>query len=139
MTCWDSRNIYLNIPEEDRARQIVSDLDLDISLEDALLIKAQELCGRLYDSAAVNAMKACKEMLDKLATSMRETVPVMGGKNSNIDNIDKIMLKLPGYIDSYNKVRENLKEEQSRIRGSRKIALDQIGQLHKGKSGTRLE
>ena len=131
MTCWDSRNIYLNVPEEDRAGQILSDLQLDISLEDSNLIKALELCERLYNSSLVNAMKACKEMLDKLATAMRDTVPVMGGKNSNIDDIEKIMTKLPGLMESYNKVRENLKQEQSRIRGGHKIALDQVQQLNR--------
>jgi len=129
MSCWDSRNVYLNVVEEERSQQILCDLELDISTEEPLIIKALELCQKLYETPAVRGFKACKVMIDQVAVYLETTTPTSTVKFSNVQDISKLMKELPDYIASYNKINEMMKEEQSKIRGNKKIAIDQADQL----------
>ena len=125
MTCWDSRNVFINIPMNEREGKIIDTLELEVCLEDTLIVDALEQCKILYDTPMVGAFKAAKMMVDKVALYLRNATPV-DGKFSNIPDIDKFMNKLPDYIDTYEKIGQKLKEEQSRIRGGKIIAYDQI-------------
>lgn len=128
MSCWDGRNIYLNVPEEERSDKIIEDLELDVFVEEPLILKALETCKKLYETPTVITFRAAKNMAHKVATYLENATPT-DGKFSNIPDIDKFMQKLPDYIDTYNKIGEILKEEQSKIRGGKRIAYDQKDQL----------
>jgi len=130
MTCWDARNIFLNVSEEDRPFEIVQALELEVSLDEPIIEKAIELAIKLYETPAVAAFKAAKNMVHKVSKFLNDTTPT-SGKFSNVPDIDKFMTKLPEYTSIYAKIGEQLKEEQSKIRGNRKIAYDQEYQLKK--------
>lgn len=128
MSCWDSRNTYINRPEEEREQAIVEDLYIDFSLDDPIIAVALEKCRKLYETPMVRAYKAAKGMVDKVATYLDTATPT-DGKFSNIPDIDKFMNKLPDYIDAFEKIGEKLKAEQSKVRGGKEIAYDQQGSL----------
>jgi hypothetical protein len=123
MSCWDGRNTYLNLVDEERELAIVEDQLIDFSMDNPVIVVALEKCRKLYETPAVRAFRAAKGMADKVATYLNETTPT-SGKFSNVPDIDKFMMKLPDYIDTYNKIGEKLKTEQSKVRGAKELAYD---------------
>lgn len=128
MSCWDSRNIYLNRTDEEREQAIIEDLHIDFSLDDAVIVVALEKCRKLYETPMVRVFSACKGMMDKAAAYLQTAEP-RDGKNGNTIDIEKYMNKLPDWADNYEKLGEKLKKEQSSIRGGKLIAYDQTDQL----------
>jgi len=124
-TCPDSRNSYLNIPEEDREEVINADLHIDFPLDDPTIILALEKCATLYETPILRSFIGAKKMLDKVGKYLADTM-ITDGKDSNAMAIDRYMTKLPEYWKMYNELAEQLKEEQSKVRGSVKISYDQL-------------
>ena len=126
MTCWDNRNIYINKILEEREDSIISDLELyDVSMEDVTIRQALEKCKELYETPTVRAVDAVKKQIDGINSFLADTSPI-GGKNGNVADINMFMLKLPDYIDISEKLEGKLIAEQTKIRGNKKIAYDQL-------------
>jgi len=129
MSCWDSRNIYINRLEEERESAIVEDFHIDFSLDDPLIIVALEKCRKLYTTPAVAAYKSIRSQIEKLNNFLETTTPISEGKNSNITDIGLILNKLADWTEAYDRMGERLKKEQAKVRGGKKIAIDQLDQL----------
>ncbi len=124
MSCWDSRNIYINRTDEEREPAIIEDLHIDFSLDDPSIIIALEKCKKLYETPAVRAFKSIKNKIDDICEFL-DTNDITSGKNGNAMDIKMFMKELPVFTEDYDKLGLRLKEEQSRVRGGKEISYDQ--------------
>lgn len=121
MTCPDSTNPYVNLPEEDKEEVILSDLaPINFSLEDEYIQMVMERCKHLYATPVTRSFIGAKKMLDKIGRYLdRETI--VDGKEGNAMTIKTFMKELPDYWENYKKLETILKEEQSKVRGDKAI------------------
>lgn len=128
MSCWDGRNVYLNVIEEEREDVIKGDLFIDFDLDTPIITDALERCKKLYETPMVKAMRGAKNQLGRVAEYLTTAIPT-SGKNGNYEAIAKFMEKLPQWQDMYEKVQIKLRDEQAKVRGGKSIAFDQMDQL----------
>ncbi len=128
MSCWDSRNIYINVPDDERESAIIEQQGITFSLDNPTIKVALENCQKLYTTPAVALLKAIKSKIDDIAKSLN-TTSITYGKNGNADQISKFIEKSASYAEIYDKLDGRLKEEQNKIRGGKLLAYDQLDQL----------
>jgi len=131
MSCWDSRNIYINRPEEERQEMIIQDLAIDFSLDDPIITNALERCKLLYETPTVRGFRTCKNKLTDIYDFLDDN-KTTGGKNGNAGDVNMFMKQIPDYLEMYDKLEIKLKAEQHRVRGAKKIAYDQMDQMNNG-------
>lgn len=126
LTCPDSTmNPYVNLAEEEKEAVIVADIKPKFSLEDDMILDTIERCKKLYETPVLRAFKGAKRMLDKIAVYL-DNESIIDGKDGNAMTIKSFMKELPDYWDTYRKMENILKEEQAKVRGSVRLAYDQI-------------
>lgn len=125
-TCPDGTNPYVNLDENIKEDVILADLKPswhEIGVEDELIIAAQEKCRKLYATPTLRSWMGAKKMLDRIGEYLDQN-EITDGKDSNGMLIDRYMSKLGDYHDTYKKMDNELKEEQSKVRGDVKIRYD---------------
>lgn len=128
MSCWDSRNLYINRTDDEREQAIIEDLHIDFSLDNTVIIVALEKCRKVYETPAVRAYKSIKNKIDDICQFLDDN-RVTSGKNGNAQDVKMFMKELPTFVEDYDKLGLRLKEEQSKVRGNKQIAYDQEDQL----------
>ena len=126
MTCPDdSLNPFFNIPKDDKEELILKELNADFSTEDELIIRALEMCDKLYETPVVRAYRGISTMLDRLSVYMEKT-PISHGRDGNINSLVAAAKNFEGIRMSFKCVYKDLKEEQNaRTRGGGELAYDQ--------------
>ena len=126
MTCPNpDLNPFFNVPEHEKEEIICSEVDVDFSLEDDLVIKALATCRKLYETPTYRAYMGIKTMLDRLARYM-ESTPIEHGRDGNITALVNAAAKFQQIRESFKGAYKDLAEEQqSQVRGNIGLAYDQ--------------
>jgi hypothetical protein len=121
LTCPDSTmNPYTNKPEGDKEQLILSDLKPQFDIEDPIIIETIEWCKKMYETPRLRAFMGAKMALDRIGKYLQDT-EITDGKDGSASTIERYMLKLPEFEDTFNTMENKLKEEQAKVRGNVKI------------------
>lgn len=123
MSCWDGRNIYLNLADAERESAIVDELEIDFSLDNPVIQVALEKCRKMYETPAVALLRAVKIQISEIAKSL-STTTMTYGKNGNADQLTKLVEKSAQFAEIYDKLDGRLKLEQIKVRGGKEISYD---------------
>lgn len=129
MTCPDPAiNPYFNMPEDDREDQIIEDIELTVSTENAKIQAALERAAKMYETPTLRAYQGISKMLDNLSDYMGST-QIIHGKDGNISALIQAAKSFQAIRDSFKGVRKDLEEEQknNQVRGGGSLAYDQEG------------
>jgi hypothetical protein len=128
MTCPNpDLNPFFDAIETEKEELILSQLEnIDFSLEDPAILKAIELCKKLYETPTLRAYQGIKGALDKLADYMYNT-PITDGRDGNINSVVNSAAKFENIRMSFRGAYKDLMEEQkSQVRGNQSLAYDQM-------------
>ena len=127
MTCPNpDLNPYFNIQDFEKDEIIMSQLVPEtFSSDESDIVAAIEFCKKLYETPTLRAYTGIKNMLDNLATYMRDTA-IEHGRDGNITAIVNAAAKFEQIRLSFKGTYKDLMEEQaSRVRGGGNLAYDQ--------------
>jgi hypothetical protein len=126
MTCPNpDLNPFFNVPEHEKEEIIMTEIDMDISTEDDLIIRAMSTCQKLYETPTYRTYVGIKSMLDRLAHYM-ETTEIQHGRDGNITALVNAAAKFDQIRQSFKGAYKDLAEEQkSQVRGNIGLAYDQ--------------
>jgi hypothetical protein len=126
MTCPNpDLNPFFNVPEHEKEEIIMSEIDMDISTEDELIIRGMNTCKKLYETPTYRTYVGIKSMLDRLAHYM-ETTEIQHGRDGNITALVNAAAKFEQIRQSFKGAYKDLAEEQqSQVRGNIGLAYDQ--------------
>lgn len=126
MTCPNpDLNPFFNVPEHEKEEIIMSEIDMDISTEDELIIRGMSTCKKLYETPTYRTYVGIKSMLDRLAHYM-ETTEIHHGRDGNITALVNAAAKFEQIRQSFKGAYKDLAEEQqSQVRGNIGLAYDQ--------------
>lgn len=126
MTCPNPDvNPFFDVPEIDKEELIIKQLNLKVSLESPLIIKALDLLNKLYDTPTRRAYMGIKQMLDNLASYMA-TASITHGRDGNITALVNAAAKFDEVRNSFKGAYKDLMaEQQSSVRGGLGLAYDQ--------------
>lgn len=127
MTCPNpDMNPFFNAIEHEKEELILSQLNVNFSIEDDLIVTALRLCTTLYETPTLRAYMGIKAMLDKLANYMG-TNAITDGRDGNINSIVNAAAKFEAIRISFRGAYKDLLEEQkSQVRGGQQVAYDQM-------------
>jgi hypothetical protein len=127
MTCPNpDMNPYFDTQEHEKEELILSQLNVNFSTEDDLIIEALKLCSKLYETPTFRAYMGIKSMLDRLGRYM-ETTPIEHGRDGNINSMVNAAAKFEQIRISFKGAYKDLMEEQkSQVRGGQQVAYDQM-------------
>lgn len=125
MTCPSpDLNPFFNFPEDTKEDTILVQVGSDFSTEDELIIKAKELCTKLYETPTSRAYNGIKIMLDRLGKYM-ETTAITSGRDGNGPFLLSAAKQFQDVRQSFKGVYKDLMDEQqSSVRGSSNLAYD---------------
>jgi hypothetical protein len=126
MTCPNpDLNPYFDTQEHEKEELILSQLNVNFSTEDDIIIEALKLCSKLYETPTFRAYMGIKSMLDRLGRYM-ETTPIEHGRDGNINSMVNAAAKFEQIRVSFKGAYKDLMEEQKgSARGGSQIAYDQ--------------
>jgi hypothetical protein len=126
MTCPNpDLNPYFDTQEHEKEELILSQLNVNFSTEDDIIIEALKLCSKLYETPTFRAYMGIKSMLDRLGRYM-ETTPIEHGRDGNINSMVNAAAKFEQIRISFKGAYKDLMEEQKgSARGGSQIAYDQ--------------
>ena len=126
MTCPDpDMNPFFNYAEDMKEEVIVQQVAVDFSLDEDDIIKAKELCEKLYETPTSRAYVGIKTMLDKLGKYM-QTTQISAGRDGNGPFLLNAAKQFQEIRESFKGVYKDLMEEQkSTVRGGSGMAYDQ--------------
>jgi len=115
-------NPYLAMREEDREASILSDLDIDFSLDDPLIQVALDRCREMFDMPSARIWRSLKIGIDKISTFIDETIPD-SGKDGSMTDYMKALKEINGLYENYNKGYKAFMEDvKINIRGDKFIS-----------------
>lgn len=126
MTCPNpDLNPYFNMEQADKEEWVITDMEIDFSMEDDIIQYALERCAKMYETPTSRAFYGIKNMLDKIARYMN-TQEIKDGRDGNGTFILNSAKNFDAIRTSYKGVYKDLMEEQkSDIRGGANLAYDQ--------------
>ena len=126
MTCPNpDLNPFFNTVEHEKEELILSQLNVNFTTEDDLIVDALKFCTKLYETPTLRAYMGIKSMLDRLAGYMG-TSTLTDGRDGNINSIVNAAAKFEQIRVSFRGAYKDLMEEQkSSVRGGSQIAYDQ--------------
>ena len=127
MTCPNpDMNPYFDTQEHEKEELILSQLNVNFSTEDDVIVEALKLCSKLYETPTFRAYMGIKSMLDRLGRYM-ETTPIEHGRDGNINSMVNAAAKFEQIRISFKGAYKDLMEEQkSQVRGGQQVAYDQM-------------
>lgn len=126
MSCPSQENPYFNLPLENREEAVISDLDIDFSLEEDEIIEAVEKATKMYETPTVRAYNGITTMLDNL-TEYMSTTAVTAGRDGNINSLLRIAKEFDAIRQSYKGIAKDLEaEQQAHVRGGQQLGYDQM-------------
>lgn len=124
MACPSQENPYFNMKRELREDVVISDLEIDFSLEEDEIFEALEKAYKMYETPTVRAYNGITTMLDNL-TEYMETTSVTAGRDGNINSLLRIAKEFDAIRQSYKGVAKDLEaEQQTIVRGGQNLAYD---------------
>jgi hypothetical protein len=126
MTCPNPElNPFFDVVEHEKEELVMRQLNPTFTAEDAVIIRAIELCHKLYETPTLRSYMGIKKMLDRLAYYM-ETAPIEAGRDGNIMALVNTAAKFEDIRQSFKGAYKDLMEEQqSTVRGGQNLAYDQ--------------
>jgi hypothetical protein len=119
-------NPYFDTQEHEKEELILSQLNVNFSTEDDVIVEALKLCSKLYETPTFRAYMGIKSMLDRLGRYM-ETTPIEHGRDGNINSMVNAAAKFEQIRISFKGAYKDLMEEQkSQVRGGQQVAYDQM-------------
>lgn len=127
MTCPNpDLNPFFNTIEHEKEELILSQLNVNFTTEDELIVDALKFCTKLYETPTLRAYMGIKSMLDRLAAYMG-TSTLTDGRDGNINSIVNAAAKFEQIRVSFRGAYKDLMEEQkSQVRGGQQVAYDQM-------------
>lgn|SRR5574343_1224091 len=126
MTCPNpDLNPFFDTPEQDKEELIYQEIEGEFSVEDGDVIRALEMCKKLYETPTVRAYNGIKSMLDKIAKYM-ESSSIVDGRDGNGAFILRAAKDFYDIRRSFKDTLNDLKEEQnSKVRGNKRLGYDE--------------
>jgi len=119
---------YCNVPEEDKEEILLEDFPGEYTLEDEVMIRAQEKMALLYTTPTYRYYQDNKVLLEKLGKFGR-TAAITAGKDGNINALlsqIKSVGKTMGEFAQLEKfAQQEFDEHKSKVRGGKNKAYDQ--------------
>ena len=127
MTCPNpDMNPYFDTQEHEKEELILSQLNVNFSTEDDVIINALKLCNKLYETPIFRAYMGIKSVLDRLGRYM-ETTPIEHGRDGNINSIVNVAAKFEQIRMSFKGAyKDHMEEQKSQVRGNQQVAYDQM-------------
>lgn len=127
MTCPNpDLNPFFHFREEEKEEVIFAEIDAAFSTEDELIVRALDLCGKMYETETSRAYYGIKKALDNIGRYMAYT-PVTDGRDGNVTQIGRIAKEFDSIRQSYKGVyRDLMEEQQTKTRGGAGLAYDQL-------------
>ena len=107
-------NPYINVPVENKSALILSDLNLDISLDDPLFDIAVEKCKELYKTPINRMYHALSNALNKISNYFDEA-EITDGKDGNLTQIINAAKNYGAIRDSFKKIKSDFDEETKQV------------------------
>ena len=125
MTCPNPEvNPFFEVPEYEKEEVILSQLNVNVSLDDTEIQEALSFCEKLYETPTLRAYKGIKGALDRIADYMN-TASITDGRDGNINAIVATATKFDAIRTSFKGAYKDLMEEQnSTVRGGSQLAYD---------------
>lgn len=125
MTCPNpDLNPFFHFPEDEKEDVILEEIEAEFSTEDVHIVKALDLCNKMYETETSRAYYGIKKALDNIAKYMANT-SITDGRDGNLTQIINAAKQLDGIRQSYKGIFKDLQEEQeSKVRGSQRLAYD---------------
>lgn len=126
MTCPNPElNPFFDVVEHEKEELVMRQLNPTFTAEDAVIIRAIQLCQKLYETPTLRSYMGIKRMLDRLAMYM-ETAPIEAGRDGNITALVNTAAKFEDIRQSFKGAyKDLLEEQQSTVRGGQNLAYDQ--------------
>lgn len=126
MTCPSpDLNPFFDVPETDKEEIVLKEVDADFSTDEPELIRALEMCRKMYETPTYRAYQGIKIALDNMARFMA-TEQVTSGRDGSATAILRIAERFDIVRQSYKGVyKDLLDEQQSSVRGGQNLAYDQ--------------
>jgi hypothetical protein len=126
MTCPNpDMNPFFDVPEQDKEELILSECDIDFSLDEAEIAHALNRCKQLYETPTYRAYYGIKIALDNMATFMATEKPT-SGRDGSATALLRIAERFDQVRQSFKGVYRDLQEEQqSSVRGGQNLSYDQ--------------
>jgi hypothetical protein len=126
MTCPNpDMNPFFHFPDEEKEEVILKEIEAEFSTEDDDIVRAMNLCNKMYQTETSRAYYGIKKALDNIAFYM-STTQITDGRDGNIAQIGRIAKDFDAIRQSYKGVYKDLMEEQqSSVRGGQSLAYDQ--------------
>lgn len=126
MTCPNpDMNPFFDVPETDKEELILKEVDVDFSIDEPEIIRALEMCKKMYETPTYRAYQGIKIALDNMARFMA-TEQVTSGRDGSATAILRIAERFDMVRQSFKGVyRDLLDEQQSSVRGGQNLAYDQ--------------
>lgn len=126
MTCPNpDLNPFFDIPEDDKEEIILKEVDANFSVEDDDVIRALQMCKKMYETPTYRAYYGIKIFLDNMAKSMA-TEQLTFGRDGSSPALLRMAEKYDAVRQSFKGVYKDLMEEQqSSVRGGQNLAYDQ--------------
>ena len=126
MSCPSQENPYFNVPVDNREDLVITDLDIDFSLEDDEILEAVKKATIMYQTPTVRAYQGITTMLDNL-TDYMSTTQVTAGRDGNINSLLRIAKEFDAIRQSYKGIAKDLEaEQQAHVRGGQELGYDQM-------------
>jgi hypothetical protein len=126
MSCPSQENPYFNVPVDNREDLVITDLDIDFSLEDDEILEAVKKATVMYQTPTVRAYQGITTMLDNL-TDYMSTTQVTAGRDGNINSLLRIAKEFDAIRQSYKGIAKDLEaEQQAHVRGGQELGYDQM-------------
>lgn len=127
MTCPNpDLNPFFHFKDEDKESVILTEINAEFSTEDELVIRALDLCRKMYETETSRAYYGIKKALDNIARYMAYT-PITDGRDGNVTQIGRIAKEFDSIRQSYKGVyRDLMEEQQTKTRGGAGLAYDQL-------------
>lgn len=125
MTCPNpDLNPFFHLIESEKEDLIIQEIQAEFSIEEPTIIKALEICTRLYETETSRSYDAIKTSLDRMTSYLKKTV-ITDGRDGNIMQIKSLMKEFDDIRQSYKGVFKDLQDEQrTTIRGGKDLAYD---------------
>jgi hypothetical protein len=126
MTCPNPDfNPFFDVPEQDKEELILKEINADFSVDEDVIVRALEMCKKMYETPTYRAYLGIKITLDNLARVLATETPTFGRDGSATDLL-KIAKEFDGIRQSFKGVYRDLQDEQqSSVRGGQNLAYDQ--------------
>lgn len=120
-------NPYADVPIQDRSDIVISDLELDVDVEDPVIKRAIICIEDMYYTTFYGLYTGIKTAMDKIGKGLKTVEIDFSSKDGNIAGIIRLTKDYESLRNSFKAAYKDFDEEQGnvRVRGNSRLAIDE--------------